>query len=127
MYLEMCQKPNIQGYILFANNLIKLKTLLAPQQKQIIEKGRKSYPEHKKYIDLIKTVTELQITEDQEEYMDRIFEKLLSEPKIRDCMGDQSFLTKIEKMIKNPALASALIKMDPRLADVQEVILMAEE
>ena len=42
-------------------------------------------------------------------------------------MQEESFLTKVEKMIKNPALASALIKIDPRLADVQEVILMAEE
>jgi len=32
----------------------------------------------------------------------------------------------VEKMVKNPSLASALIKMDPRLADVQEIILMAE-
>ena len=51
--------------------------------------------------------------------MDKIFEKLLSEPKIRNFMQEESFLTKVEKMIKNPALASALIKMDQRLADVQ--------
>ena len=57
--------------------------------------------------------------------MDMIFEKLLSEPKIRNFMQEEPFLTKVEKMIKNPALASALIKMDPRLADVQEIILMA--
>ena len=30
-------------------------------------------------------------------------------------------------MIKNPGLASALIKMDDRLADVQEIILMSDE
>jgi len=58
--------------------------------------------------------------------MDKIFEKLLSEPKIRNYMSEESFLTKVEKMVKNPSLASALIKMDPRLADVQEIILMAE-
>jgi hypothetical protein len=59
--------------------------------------------------------------------MDRIFEKLLSEPKIRNFMQEESFLTKVEKLIKNPSLAGALIKIDPRLADVQEIILMAEE
>jgi hypothetical protein len=30
-------------------------------------------------------------------------------------------------MLENPSLASALIKLDPRLADVQELILMADE
>lgn len=42
-------------------------------------------------------------------------------------MQEEPFLTKVEKMIKNPALSSALIKMDARLAEVQEAILMAEE
>jgi hypothetical protein len=31
-------------------------------------------------------------------------------------MTEESFLTKVEKMITNPSLASALIKMDGRLA-----------
>jgi len=41
-------------------------------------------------------------------------------------MLEESFLTKVEKMIENPALASALIKMDDRLAEVQEIILMSD-
>jgi len=41
-------------------------------------------------------------------------------------MHEEAFLTKIEKLIKNPSLACALIKMDPRLADVQEILLMSE-
>lgn len=61
----------------------------------------------------------MQIAEDEDEYLDKIFEKLLSVPKIRNWMGEESFLTKVEKMITNPALASALIKMDSRLAEVQ--------
>ena len=71
-------------------------------------------------------IEEIQIAEDDDEYMDKLFEKLLSDPKIREFMQEESFLTKVEKMIKNPALALALIKMDPRLTDVQEIILMAE-
>ncbi len=48
-------------------------------------------------------------------------------PHIRKHMGEEAFLTKVEKMIKNPSLAGALIKLDGRLADVQEVMLMADE
>lgn len=59
--------------------------------------------------------------------MDKIFEKLLRDGRIRQWMQEEPFLTKVEKMIKNPALSSALIKMDARLAEVQEAILMAEE
>ena len=84
------------------------------------------FPDNKKYLDTLKIVEEIQITEDEDEYMDKIFEKLLSEPKKRNYMSEESFLTKVEKMVKNPSLASVLIKMDPRLADVQEIILMAE-
>ena len=51
--------------------------------------------------------------------MDKIFEKLLSIPTIRKYMSEESFLTKVEKMITNPSLSSALIKMDGRLAEVQ--------
>ncbi len=58
--------------------------------------------------------------------MDRIFEKLLSVPSIRQYMTEEPFLTKVEKMISNPSLAAALIKMDGRLAEVQEIILMAD-
>lgn len=56
-----------------------------------------------------------------------MFEKLLGDPKIRQWMQEEPFLTKVEKMLKNPSLSAALIKMDPRLGDVQEAILMAEE
>jgi hypothetical protein len=41
-------------------------------------------------------------------------------------MTEEAFLTKVEKMITNPSIASALIKMDGRLAEVQEIILMAD-
>jgi hypothetical protein len=58
--------------------------------------------------------------------LEKIFEKLLSVPTIRKYMSEESFLTKVEKMITNPSLAGALIKLDERLAEVQEVILMAD-
>lgn len=41
-------------------------------------------------------------------------------------MTEEAFLTKVEKMITNPSLASVLIKMDGRLSEVQDVILMAD-
>lgn len=34
-------------------------------------------------------------------------------------MNEESFLTKVEKMITNPSLAEQLIKIDGRLAEVQ--------
>ena len=42
-------------------------------------------------------------------------------------MAEESFLTKLEKMIRNPSIASALIKMDGRLAEAQEIILSVED
>lgn len=41
-------------------------------------------------------------------------------------MTEEAFLTKLEKMITNPSLASALIKLDPRLSEAQDIILMAD-
>lgn len=48
--------------------------------------------------------------------MDKMFEKLLSIPTIRKYMSEEPFLTKVEKMLANPSLSSALIRMDGRLA-----------
>lgn len=40
-------------------------------------------------------------------------------------MIEESFLTKVEKIIRNPSLSGILVKTDKRLEEVMEVILMA--
>jgi hypothetical protein len=42
-------------------------------------------------------------------------------------MVEEDFLTKVEKIIRNPSLAGALCKIDKRLEEVGDVILMAED
>lgn len=48
-------------------------------------------------------------------------------PKIREYLKEESFLTKVERLIRNPALGAQLQKMDPRIMEVSEFMLMAEE
>ena len=56
-----------------------------------------------------------------------MFEKLCLHPKIREYLKEESFLTKVERVIRNPSLASVMAKMDPRIMEVTEFMLMAEE
>lgn len=56
-----------------------------------------------------------------------MFEKLCMHPNIREYLKDESFLTKVERMIRNPSLTSALSKLDPRISEVSEFMLMADE
>ena len=67
------------------------------------------------------------VSENDEEYLEQLFTKLLRVPRIRVYMAEEPFLTKLEKMIRNPSIASALIKMDERLAEAQEVILSVDD
>lgn len=109
----------VEAFLLYGNCIVKKRALLTPSFQKILEEGKKAYPYHKKYLDILKTIDEIQIVEDDEQFMDKVFEKLMGYPKIREFMKDESFLTKVEKMIRNPSLSAALIKMDGRLVDVQ--------
>ena len=40
-YLDRTQKANVQGYIIFANNLIKTKALMNQQEINLINRGKK--------------------------------------------------------------------------------------
>lgn len=40
-------------------------------------------------------VEEVQVVEDEEELLERVFSKLLAEPKIRNWMQEEPFLTKV--------------------------------
>lgn len=42
-------------------------------------------------------------------------------------MKDEAFLTKVERMIRNPSLTAALEKMDPRIRLAADAMLMADE
>ncbi len=46
---------------------------------------------------------------------------------MRNYLTEESFLTKVEMIIRNPSLASALVKTDKRLENVTEILLMAED
>lgn len=42
-------------------------------------------------------------------------------------MKDESFLTKLERLIRNPTLANALSKIDPRIKEAADALMMADE
>jgi hypothetical protein len=56
LYLSASEKPVVQGYILYANNLIKLKKILNEEEREVLARGKQEYPSHKKYIDTLKII-----------------------------------------------------------------------
>lgn len=56
-----------------------------------------------------------------------MFEKLCMHPQVRNYLKEEAFLTKVERMIRNPSLTNALAKMDPRVREAAEAMMMADE
>lgn len=48
-------------------------------------------------------------------------------PQVRNYLKEEAFLTKVERMIRNPSLTNALAKMDPRVREAAEAMMMADE
>lgn len=67
------------------------------------------------------------IAGDEETYMELMFEKLCQHPTVKDYLKEEAFLTKVERIIRNPSLTSALEKLDPRIREASEALMMSDE
>lgn len=47
--------------------------------------------------------------------MERVLEKMCMHPKVRGYLKEESFLTKLEIMIRSPSMVNSLAKADPRI------------
>ena len=124
-YLELAKQPPPEIFVLYLSSLMKLEKF--EEAGKVSKEALELFPHHKKIKDLSKTNKEKMIANDQELFVEAMFEKLCMHPRIREYLKDESFLTKVERMIRNPSLTSTLAKMDPRIEEANEVLLMAEE
>lgn len=74
---------------------------------------------------MLKLAKEKTIVNDEDLFMDKMFEKLCMDPRTRDYLKDESFLTKLERFIRNPSLGSVLEKMDPRIKEAADVLMLS--
>lgn len=134
--LEKCSKILEEGdkieygntprlYSMKITCLIKLKK--NNEAQKLAQDSLKQYPYHKKLQDLAKLSKEKVITGDEETYMELMFEKLCQHPKVKDYLKEEAFLTKVERIIRNPSLTGALEKLDPRIKEASEALMMSDE
>ncbi len=69
----------------------------------------------------------MDIAGNEERYLEMMFYKFCQHPKIRGYLNDESFLTKLEMLVRNPTIVNQLSKADPRIAEAYDIMLLSEE
>ena len=59
--------------------------------------------------------------------MEKVFTKFCEHPVISTYLKDESFLTKLEILVRNTKMVDSLSKLDPRIREAYDVLLMSEE
>jgi hypothetical protein len=63
----------------------------------------------------------------EENYMELMLMKMCQHPKVSTYLKDESFLTKLEMLIRSPSMVNQLAKADPRILDAYDAMLLAED
>jgi tetratricopeptide (TPR) repeat protein len=116
-------EPRIYG--LLANSLRKTK--LNAECLSVLKEAVGKHPNDKKLQAMLKDCLEVETAANPDRYVELMFEKFCEHPKLREYLKDESFLTKLEMLVRNPQLANQLAKTDRRVLEAYDAMMLSED
>ena len=93
----------------------------------LLQSATSHFPNSQKLKSLLCDVSEKSLVSNEDQYLDSIFTKLCEHSKVSGYLKDQQFVTKLEMLVRNPSLLDSLGKLDARIYEAYDLMLMADE